>query len=189
MSDETRTLIAKSQIHDVMARYVRGVDHLDADVLKSCYHPDGYEHHHIFNGNAHEFADWRVRQTFRSHHMLSECAITIEGERALVETPHTAVVQVAVDKDGQRGTIEVSTQGWYLDLFTERDGVWKIAYQRVVSFSTSTRFIPAAPALPGQSSDDGTCFSAGFGLGNDRPAPSHVDDVASIIRDAFFRNT
>lgn len=191
--DDISPLSIKARIREVMAQYVRGVDHRDAAVLKSCYHADAYEMHHIFNGNAHEFAEWRARQTFRSHHMLSESATAIDGSRALVETPHTAVVHVDLEDQERSGVIEIATSGWYLDLFTERDGAWKISFQRVVSFSSSTRLIPrpaAAVPAPGPG-EDGLAkrpdpFQLGFGLAEDRPVPGRIEDVAASIRAAYL---
>ncbi|MCB2109209.1 MAG: nuclear transport factor 2 family protein, partial [Rhodobacteraceae bacterium] len=36
-------LLDKEEIRDVLMRYGRGVDRADADLLRSCYHPDAIE--------------------------------------------------------------------------------------------------------------------------------------------------
>ncbi|WP_150291626.1 nuclear transport factor 2 family protein [Sphingobium estronivorans] len=189
---DLRAIHIRSQIRAVMARYVQGVDHRDAALLKSCYHEDAYELHHIFNGPAHGFAEWRARQTFRSHHMLSESAVRIEGAVAYAETPHTALVHVDLDEGGLSGVIEVATHGWYLDLFSERGGEWKIDFQRVVTFHSAMRLIGSQASLSqGQAQGSvggapGDPFALQFALGDERPEPSHVQDTAASIRAAFL---
>jgi hypothetical protein len=176
-------VVAKSDIRDVLARYVQGVDHLDLDVLKGCYHPDAYELHHIFNGNAHDFAEWRVKQSFRSHHMLSASAITVQGARAYAETPHTALVHVDIDEPGYRGVIETTTYGWYLNLFSQRDGVWKTDFQRVATLHSVTRFVDENSLLEAPASD---LFKIGFKLADNPPPPTRLADVSEAIRARFI---
>ena len=49
-------LLAKHEIHEVMMRYCRGVNRLDPELVKSCYHPDALEDHGASQGNAHEYS-------------------------------------------------------------------------------------------------------------------------------------
>lgn len=175
---------AQGEIRQVMARYVQGVDRRDAALIRSCYHADAYEVHHIFNGNAHAFAEWRARQTFRSHHVLSESAIRFEGDRAFVETPHVAVVHVDIATPEARGVIELRTSGWYLDLFTREDGAWRIKHRHVSTFELSERLIdPAAMIDPAESE---RLASLGFDIGSAAPPPSAVADVAEATRQRFL---
>ncbi|KRF10454.1 nuclear transport factor 2 family protein [Nocardioides sp. Soil796] len=175
---------AHSAIRAVLARYVRGVDRLDADLIRSCYHPDAYEVHGVFNGNAHEFATWRVRQTFRSHHVLSESAIRLDGDRAFVETPHAAVVHVDLDTPEHSGIIEARSSGWYLDVFTREDDRWLIKHRVVNTFARSERLIVAATQ---PDATEGARLSAlEFDLPSAAPAPSSVPDVAEAMRRRFL---
>ena len=50
-------LLAIEACREAARRYSYGVDHLDADVMKSAYWPDGTDDHGVFVGNAWEFAD------------------------------------------------------------------------------------------------------------------------------------
>ncbi|QIX26518.1 nuclear transport factor 2 family protein [Nocardioides sp. JQ2195] len=154
----TADFTTRCEIRDALARYVRGVDRLDAALIRSCYHPDAYEVHGIFNGNAYEFADWRVRQTFRSHHVLSESAIRINDERAFVETPFAAVTHVDIATPDHAGIIESRSDGWYLDLFTREEGRWAIKHRHVNVFARSQVLIEAGgqPQLGGECSALGT---------------------------------
>ena len=49
-----RILEDQQAIRDVLSRYARGVDRCDLGLLKSAYHPDGYDDHGFFKGNASE---------------------------------------------------------------------------------------------------------------------------------------
>src|SRR5512145_3418401 len=83
-------LLARDEIHAVLARYARGVDRADAELLKSCYHADAIEEHGgNYTGNAHEYVDGavpRIRQMGPMQHLLGSSYIEIEGGVAWVET-------------------------------------------------------------------------------------------------------
>ena len=40
MNDKLEKLIAKSEIYDLSCKYMRGLDRLDIEVLKSVFHED-----------------------------------------------------------------------------------------------------------------------------------------------------
>ena len=185
MAISVDTAIARLEIRDVLARYVQGVDRRDAALIRSCYHSDAFEAHHIFNGSAARFADWRAGQSFRSHHALSESAITFDGDRAIVETPHIAVIHVDVAMPELRGVIECRTSGWYLDIFSRRDGEWRIEHRHVSTFELTERFVDSAAVI--DSSAHERLISAGFDLPRFAPDPIEIDDVAETIRSRFFQ--
>ncbi|MFM8863148.1 MAG: nuclear transport factor 2 family protein, partial [Acidimicrobiia bacterium] len=45
-------------IADLMALYCRGIDRLDRDLVRSCFHPDATDTHGSFHGTIDEFLDW-----------------------------------------------------------------------------------------------------------------------------------
>src|SRR5262245_17777267 len=47
-----RVLLDKQAIQEVLARYCRGVDRADLELLRSVYHPDAIDNHGTFNGNG-----------------------------------------------------------------------------------------------------------------------------------------
>lgn len=185
MTDRLEQMLARSEIRAVLAQYVRGVDRLDHDLIRGCYHPDAFEVHNIFNGNAHEFAAWRVQQTFRSHHLLSESAIHFDGDdRAFVETPHSAVVHVDVDEDDCRGIAELRSSGWYLDIFTREYGAWLIKHRQVSTFERSQRLI--SPEGQPDQAVNAQLSALEFDLPSAAPAPSQVADAAAQMRQRFL---
>ena len=62
-------LADKDEIRDVLMRYGRGVDRLDEELLRSCYHPDSHDDHGHWKGNGHDFAAFIVSSLpERTHH-------------------------------------------------------------------------------------------------------------------------
>ncbi len=51
-------LVAQQEIRDVLARYTRGIDRMDTELVLSCYHPNAYDDHGAFQGSAEDFATW-----------------------------------------------------------------------------------------------------------------------------------
>jgi hypothetical protein len=51
-------LLDKQAIYEVVLRYCRAVDRMDMDLLLSCYHEDGIDHHTGFSGVAADYVAW-----------------------------------------------------------------------------------------------------------------------------------
>ena len=66
------TLSDHDAIRQVAARYARGVDRLDGDLMKSAYWPEATDDHGVFVGNAMAFCDRVIdsHQRFRSVRFL-----------------------------------------------------------------------------------------------------------------------
>ncbi len=54
-------LLAKQEITELLYRYCRGVDRLDMDLVRSCYHPDATDSHGTFEGTVDEYLEWSER--------------------------------------------------------------------------------------------------------------------------------
>jgi len=59
--DRLATLLAKQDIAEVVLRYCRGVDRMDEDLVRSCYHPDAVDEHGTFRGTVDEYLAWSFR--------------------------------------------------------------------------------------------------------------------------------
>jgi hypothetical protein len=59
----TTSLSEHDAIRQVVARYARGVDRLDAEVMKSAYWPEATDDHGVFVGNATVFVNASLRHT------------------------------------------------------------------------------------------------------------------------------
>ena len=127
-------LVAREEIRDVVKRLARGTDRLDAELIVSCYHADGFDDHNVFRGSGTEFAQW-VLDTLdvfdATMHFVGDPHIRLEGEVAQVDTYCVAHHLSKPDADGKADDMVLGLR--YVDRFEQRDGRWLIA-KRVCAF-------------------------------------------------------
>ena len=51
-------LVDRQAIADVVLRYCRGIDRLDLELVRDCYHADATDEHGTFTGTRDEYVDW-----------------------------------------------------------------------------------------------------------------------------------
>ena len=133
-------------VFDCIHSYNRGLDRLDADLLRSCYHPDAIDHHGPFFGSAEKFVQFAidVESSFLiTHHGISTQNCEIAGNCAFAESYVHFVVVMA---DGV--TLGMGF-GRYIDRLEKRDGRWAISLRRLVmdcgliSLPKSVRSLPS----------------------------------------------
>ena len=126
-------LMAERAIERVLLRYCRGIDRMDRDLVRSCYHADAIDDHGNFRGGVDDFLTWvwgllgRYRTTM---HFLGNRLIERdpgEPDVARVETYGIAFHR-SDDPDPARNLV-IGFR--YLDRFERRgpDG-WRIATRR-----------------------------------------------------------
>ncbi|WP_268959227.1 nuclear transport factor 2 family protein [Paraburkholderia elongata] len=47
----------KAEIREVHTRYCRGIDRMDFDLVRSCYHPDAIDRHGAYEGGVEGFIE------------------------------------------------------------------------------------------------------------------------------------
>lgn len=57
-SDDLQRFVDEAAIRRVIYRYCRGVDRVDRELVRSCYHPDARDSHGTFEGSVEEFLEW-----------------------------------------------------------------------------------------------------------------------------------
>ncbi len=124
-------LIDHHQIRELLARFCRAVDRGDRALLKSVYHPDGFDDHGPFKGLGRDFADDITDRYDRIdggllHHMTS-IYVELDGDRATGECSY-----IAWSKDPGVGSGFRLIVGRYLDEFERRAGEWKIKRRNVI---------------------------------------------------------
>lgn len=152
MTFDVHALAAREEIRDVLARYARGIDRLDVELLKSCYHPDAYDDHGHFKGNGHEFADFIIESLRGRCHATSHVVTNIlidldpdDRDRASAESYAASYLRRTDDAGDE--WLDVFA-GRYLDRFECRQGTWRFASRVVVhDWSLSTR-LDAANGIP-----------------------------------------
>lgn len=129
------TVLAKQDIRDVLARYARGIDRADGELLKSCYHEDAVEEHgNTYKGPAHPYVDGAMQRMSRLRHPMAHylCTSHFEfddsGEVAWVES---YVLTFARFDDSNGAPHDTLTGGRLVDRFERRDGDWKIAHRKM----------------------------------------------------------
>ncbi len=122
-----------------MARYCRGVDRLDAELIRSAYHADGVDEHGELSGTRDAFVDELIpvlrRNYLATSHQITNQLVDLAGDTAFVESYVTAVHKTEVDDVRWQ---EIA-HGRYLDRFERRDGKWRIAHRLVVVHSRNAR--------------------------------------------------
>lgn len=157
--DAITRLLIKQEISDVMMRYCRGVNRLDMELVKSCYHEDAWEDHGARRTDAKSYVAAlgpALKQQFVStYHFVGNQYVEIDGSRAAHEAYFIGFHRLAPDDDGVEK--DVIFGGRYLGVFESRNGgPWLIADRTVVHDwsrldPVSEHWPNAAPFLKGRS--------------------------------------
>ncbi len=123
-------LEAKQAITEVIHRYCRAMDRMDAPLALSCWHPGGTDDTSPgYSGPAAGFVDWVFAFHARclyTRHAISNVLIEVEGDRAGAESYGDVILRFRRDD----GLYDLATVGRYLDHFEKIDGVWAIRHRQ-----------------------------------------------------------
>lgn len=160
-SDRLQTLLDKEEIRERIYAFCRGVDRRDWDLVRSTYHPDGFDDHGPYRGDVNGMVDWmseRHMTLTTSMHVVGNILIEITGDRAIVESYFLTFQRVAgpsplsaamfPNAATPEGDATMRVQGRYIDRFERRtpDGPWLIAHRTVVA--DAAQFVPPTYDLP-----------------------------------------
>lgn len=126
-------LADREAIRECLYRYSRGVDRLDADMVRSAYWPDCVDEHMGFTGNAEEFIAWSfpiMGSMDQTMHMIGNVLMTIRDGEADVESYFHGIHRVNLP-DGTKS--DVIGAGRYVDNLEKREDEWRIAKRHVVT--------------------------------------------------------
>jgi hypothetical protein len=133
MSDALQELADKQAITEVIYRYCRGIDRMDADLTRSTWHPGGTaDYGSIFEGTGEQFVEWvwGVHAGLARHsHQITNILIEVDGGRAASEAYVTVALRT---KSGSAAPVEIEARGRYLDRWSRRDGRWAIDHRQFV---------------------------------------------------------
>jgi ketosteroid isomerase-like protein len=132
-------LVDKDEIMDALARYCRGVDRCDAELIASAFHPDAVDEHSYRRLSGAEVGPYlveRMRSMFKaSLHSMLQSRIEVDGDGATGETYYVAWL-LSEDEGHERLD---QAEGRYVDRYERRNGEWRIAH-RVVLPEMAARF-------------------------------------------------
>jgi hypothetical protein len=126
-------LVAKQEIRDVLIRYTRGIDRLDMELVRSCYHPGAQDDHGAFQGTVEGFVEWvsDVLTYFdTTMHFIGNQLVEVAGDVAHAESYCVAYHRRSA-RDGDEGHDLVMGLR-YVDRLERRDNEWRIADRRCV---------------------------------------------------------
>src|SRR5271163_4330590 len=86
---DVEALADKQAIYEVVLHYCRGIDRLDMDMVRSCYHPGGVDHHTGFEGERDDYVAWvgtGLRRLKSTQHTVANHLVELDGDRARSET-------------------------------------------------------------------------------------------------------
>jgi len=140
-------LLDKQAIREVMMRYCRGLDRMDAELINSVYHPDAFDDHggRTFSGGdlGKSILDWtrELNVEMGSHHITNQ-TIRVDGDAAASESYYSGFMLEC--RDSEQRTIQMV--GRYLDHLERRNGEWRISRRVVVP--EMVRYLPSGPGEP-----------------------------------------
>lgn len=120
----------KQAIYEVLARYCRGVDRCDEQLIRSVYHVDSFDDHGYWCGTGSEFASFVAARLAEANvattHSITNVLIEVTGDKATSESQ----VMATLVRKGSPKVVDVMGAR-YLDHLSRRDGEWRI-HQRIV---------------------------------------------------------
>ena len=120
----------RSAIAELLSSHSRGLDRLDAQLLRACYWPDASVDYGSFRGPATQFVELVIpalRDGYQlTRHDLCNTLVRIDGTRAVAESCVIAAHLLPA------GDAELVFRGRYLDTLEQREGRWKLLQRTVV---------------------------------------------------------
>jgi hypothetical protein len=151
-------LATREEIREVIARYCRGADRLDWDLVRSCFHADARDEHGFYDGDIDGmiafFSDWSASNYRSATHFVGNQISSVEGDSAISEAYCVSYLRLTVERaqserfaklfdpdeltavcaDARSGFVDFVIAVRFVDRFERRapDGTWLIAHRVVV---------------------------------------------------------
>jgi hypothetical protein len=146
-------LLDKEAIRECFLRYMRGIDRIDVDLIKSAFHEDAIDNHtrDVRGSIGDMLAWWLPQQPDReaTQHFVTNQTIDLDGDTAHVESYFFVFIKQKSETNG------ALIGGRYADRFERRSGQWKIALRVVLpewladADAKSTQRVSQSGAIPG----------------------------------------
>jgi hypothetical protein len=132
VENDVAILLAERDIRGVLARYCRGIDRGDYDLVRECYHSDAIDEHGDVGGPIDLFISKvegnRSYYDVRNHFI---CNILIDLG---VDVASTETYCLGIHRRENEGQVveEMVVGVRYCDRFERRQGTWRIAHRKTV---------------------------------------------------------
>jgi len=128
-------LIDRAEIRDVLMRYLRGVDRIDLELIRSSFHSDadiGFPDD-VYTGKVDGFVNFlkdELPSFKRSNHFVGNLLIELDGDVAYTETYLFANHESSATHKWAGAFVSLWAR--YVDRFERRDGEWRIANRKLI---------------------------------------------------------
>ena len=149
MSEATQRLADIQAIRDVAALYCRGVDRLDLELVRRCYHPDAVDHHTGFDGPVDDFVRWlgkNLEYLVGSMHVMGNHYVEFVGDDTAISETYCTAAHWGRPDQGERFNFTTGVR--YIDLMERRQGRWAIT-ERWAAREWTRPEVFIAPERPG----------------------------------------
>lgn len=152
---DLRELADREEIRELIYRYCRAVDRIDAELGYSVWHEDGTADYGdaIFIGSGRGAIDLICdahRQLVAHSHQISNITLSIAGDRASSESYVFATLRLS----GAEGELQAGIWGRYVDRWSRRAGRWGIDHRVCVIDFDEVRPVTAFAAPQGYARRD-----------------------------------
>ena len=133
MDASLQRLLDEAAIKDLQIRYCRGIDRMDWDLVRSCYHPDATDDHGDYVGGIDGFIEYCKAGTpnfVSTTHFTGNQLVEVDGDTARAEHHAIAYHRVAAGPDGPER--DLITVGRYADRLERRNGEWRLIKRVVI---------------------------------------------------------
>jgi hypothetical protein len=154
-SDSLRTVADRQAIADLIYRYCRAMDRIDAKLGYSVFHEDSVvDYDRFYSGTGRGFIDMvceQHRHALIHSHQVTNIIIELDGDRAGSESYVTSVLRYMEDETLKQITVWAR----YVDQWSRRDGRWGIERRLAIRDFDEIRDVAAA-SPPGRGTRDWT---------------------------------
>ncbi|ADV80855.1 nuclear transport factor 2 family protein [Terriglobus saanensis] len=133
IEEQIGALAAKTEICEVLTRYIRAVDRVDEQSLSATFHTGAAIAQGGYVMPAEQFIPIVVgllRELESTHHQLSPPLIELRGDTAFVESYFTGFHRLGPNGwspfPDAKPSEDIFIGGRYIDRFERRDGLWAI---------------------------------------------------------------
>jgi hypothetical protein len=134
MNRELEILLAEREITRVILQYARGIDRLDFDLVRACFHPDArIQYGDTFEGDLEEGLAWLEAALSRLQgtlHSFTQPWIDLDLDAGRAECETRSINAALFPPDSSGNAIQNVTGTYYYDRFERRDDVWRLVHRR-----------------------------------------------------------
>jgi hypothetical protein len=134
-------LLVEAEVRRTVLRYCRGIDRLDAELVRACYHADAVDHHGNFTGSPDEFIEWAfgmLRKNAMTMHLVGN--LLVERSQGDPDVAFAETYAVAYHRrPGGQAHHNLVAGFRYVDRFERRpygsppQPEWRIAERHVIT--------------------------------------------------------